>query len=366
MTRILILTDYRGTFYSTARTRHGLCTMDLDRITTHFSEAGLRPEVVRFVDLDLTEDLSGVPVLYTSSEDEGLHYKSWIEDLVLALETRGAWVIPGYRYLRAHHNKVMMEALRAQLFPRAARRLGTRTFGTFEELAATVLDGSWPKVLKSAHGAGSQFVARAGDHHELLRTARTLSRTHDRREAAREHGRRLLRRDHHARSLHRQKFLVQAMIPGLAGDFKVLRLGERYYTLYRRNRAGDFRASGSGDFDFHDMAGVDRDALLDYAEQVSDALGTPLTSMDIAHDGTAFHLIEFQCLHFGTVTAENSTGYHVRRDGGWGYVEETCDIEAVFCEAIVGHLRQHRPTPLGPSPAAPVPTRSATPLPSTY
>lgn len=366
MTRILILTDYRGTFYSTARTRHGLCTMDLGRITTYLSEAGLRPEVVRFVDLDLTEDLSGVPVLYTSSEDEGLHYKSWIEDLVLALETRGAWVIPGYRYLRAHHNKVMMEALRAQLFPADARRLGTRTFGTYEELAATDVDGPWPKVLKSAYGAGSEFVTQAADRSELQRAARTLSHSAGPAEALREHGRRLLRRDHHARSLHRQKFLVQAMIPGLAGDYKVLRMGERYYTLYRRNRPGDFRASGSGDFDFADLAGADRDALLDYAEQVSTIIGTPLTALDIAYDGKRFHLIEFQCLHFGTVTAEKSTGYHVRRDGGWGHVEETCDIEAVFCEAIVGHLRQHRPTPLGPSPAAPVPTRPATALPSTY
>ncbi|MDG4758929.1 hypothetical protein [Micromonospora sp. WMMD710] len=97
MTRILILTDYRGTFYSTARTRHGLCTMDVDRITTYLRGAGLEPEVVRFADLDLNEDLYGVPVLYTSSEDHGLHYKSWIEDLVLALETAGAQVIPGYR-----------------------------------------------------------------------------------------------------------------------------------------------------------------------------------------------------------------------------------------------------------------------------
>ncbi|WP_327031950.1 hypothetical protein [Micromonospora ureilytica] len=366
MTRILILTDYRGTFYSTARTKHGLCTMDLDKVTAYLRRAGLEPEVVRFADLDLSDSLHGVPVLYTSSEDRGLHYKSWIEDLVLALETAGAHIIPGYRYLRAHHNKVMMEALRAQLFPQDARRLGTRTFGTFEELAATELDGPWPKVLKAAYGAGSQFVARAADRHELLRTARALSHTPDRGEAVREHGRRLLRRDHHARSLHRQKFLVQAMVPGLTGDFKVLRMGERYYTLYRRNRPGDFRASGSGDFDFHDMAGVDREALLDYAERVSDILGTPLTSLDIGYDGADFHLFEFQCVHFGTVTAENSTGYHIRVGGQWRHVEEECDIEAVFCEAIVGHLRRSGPALPRPSQQAATPTRSATLRPLNY
>ena len=147
MTRILILTDYRGTFYSTARTQHGLCTMDVDRITAYLAGAGLAPEVIRLADLDLSDDLRGVPVLYTSSEDRGLSYKSWIEDLVLALETRGAQVLPGYRYLRAHHNKVMMEALRTHLFPADARRLDTRSFGTYEELAEATLDGPWPKVL---------------------------------------------------------------------------------------------------------------------------------------------------------------------------------------------------------------------------
>ncbi|MGC5286521.1 hypothetical protein [Micromonospora sp. DT231] len=360
MTRILILTDYRGTFYSTARTQHGLCTMDVDRITAYLAGAGLAPEVIRLADLDLSDDLRGVPVLYTSSEDRGLSYKSWIEDLVLALETRGAQVLPGYRYLRAHHNKVMMEALRTHLFPADARRLDTRSFGTYEELAEATLDGPWPKVLKSAYGAGSQFVARAANRTELLRAARTLSRTHDHAESVREHGRRLLRRAHHPRSLHRQKFLVQALIPGLTGDFKVLKMGARYYTLYRRNRPGDFRASGSGDFDFQDMAGVDRDALLDYAEQVCDVLGTPLASLDIGHSGDRFHLIEFQCLHFGTVTAERSTGYHVRAGETWQHVDEECDIEAVFCAAIVGHLRR-------PGPALPAqPTRSATSRPSTH
>ncbi|MEV6371706.1 ATP-grasp domain-containing protein [Micromonospora musae] len=338
MPRILILTDYRSTFYSTARTRHTLCTMDVERVCRHLSDAGLRPEVVPMAELDLAADLQGIPVLYTSSEDTGLLYKSWIEDLVLALETAGARTIPSYRFLRAHHNKVMMEALRLQLFPKEAAGLHIRTFGTLEELMSTALDGPWPKVVKSAYGAGSAYVALAADHAELIRVARRLSRVADLRTAAREHVKRALRREHHPLSLHRHKFVVQDFIPGLAGDFKVLRLGQRYYTLYRRNRAGDFRASGSGDFDFHDSGGVDRAALLDYAEQVAETIGTPLVSLDIGFDGSQFHLIEFQCLHFGTVTAEESTHYHVRDGDAWRQVQERCEIEAVFAEAIAHYL----------------------------
>ncbi|WP_405111365.1 hypothetical protein OG559_01420 [Micromonospora sp. NBC_01405] len=338
MTKILILTDYRGAFYSTARTRHGLCSMDVGRVVRQFERAGCRVEVTGFADLNLAADLHGVPVLYTSSEDPDLLYKSWIEDLVLALETAGAHTVPPHRYLRAHHNKVLMEALRGQLFPKEAARLGTRSFGTYEELERSTLDGRWPKVIKSAYGAGSDYVARAADRAELLRLAHAMSRAGSPGETVREHARRLLRREHHPRSLHRRKFLVQEFVPGLSGDFKVLRMGDRYYTLYRRNRPGDFRASGSGDFDFQDTGGVDRDALLDYAERAAEMIDTPLVSLDIGFDGTEFHLIEFQCLHFGTVTAEESTHYHVRRDGAWARVAERCDVEAVFCAAILRHL----------------------------
>ncbi|MEU4532374.1 hypothetical protein AB0F49_29495 [Micromonospora ureilytica] len=340
MTKIIILTDYRDTFYSTARTQHGLCTMDVARVVRSFDDAGLRPQVMRYADLDLSADLHGIPVLYTSSEDRGLQYKSWIEDLVLAMEAAGARTIPSFRFLRAHHNKVMMEALRTQLFPKDAARLHTYSFGTYEELEAADLVGTWPKVIKPASGAGSTGVASAVNRTELLRAARGLSRSGSLDEAAREYGRRLLRRRrHHPRSLHRQKFVVQDLIPGMAGDFKVLRMGSRYYTLYRRNRPGDFRASGSGDFNFHDTAGVDQEALLDYAEYVSDRLATPLASLDIGFDGTDFHLFEFQCLHFGTVTAEKSTHYYARSHGTWQRVPEDCDIEAVFCQAIVDYLR---------------------------
>ncbi len=339
MTRIQILTDYRNTFFSTVRSPHTLPTMDVNRLVENFRSAGFTPEVTSFRDLDLSSDLQGVPVLYTSSEDVGLEYKSWIEDLVLALETSGARTIPSYRFLRAHHNKVMMEALRTQLFPKEAARLNTRSFGSYEDLVSADLQGRWPKVIKTSEGAGSLNVSLVNNRPELLKEAWRISRTRNFDEIVREHGKRILRRGrHHAKSLHRQKFIVQDLIPGLTGDFKVLKFGDRYYTLWRQNRPGDFRASGSGIFDFHDTHGVERAALLEYAEHVAETLGTPTASLDVGFDGHDFHLIEFQCLHFGTLTAERSTHYYTRSGGSWQQVAERCDIEAVFCEAIVQHL----------------------------
>ena len=128
------------------------------------------------------------------------------------------------------------------------------------------------------------------------------------------------------------------MIQGLSGDFKILCFGPRFYTLYRQNRPGDFRASGSGMFSSQIPDGINETALLDYAAKIYAKLNTPLASLDIAFDGKAYHLIEFQVLHFGTLTAERSSHYHTLLGGRWERIAEKCVIEKIYCEAIVKFL----------------------------
>jgi hypothetical protein len=70
----------------------------------------------------------------------------------------------------------------------------------------------------------------------------------------------------------------------------------------------------------------------------SECIGTPLCSLDIGFDGAVFHLIEFQCLNFGPLTAEKSRHYHKYINGRWDKVVEQCDLEYVFCEAIADYL----------------------------
>ena len=49
---------------------------------------------------------------------------------------------------------------------------------------------------------------------------------------------------YHRASVHNRKFIVQNYIDGLSGDYKVLKYGSKFYSLYRKNRDNDFRASG--------------------------------------------------------------------------------------------------------------------------
>lgn len=336
--KIVVIVDYRGAFYSTVGSQRTLCSMSVNKISDIFSRLGFDVDILKFTDVDPCADWLGVPVLYTSSEDIGLLYKGYIEDVVLSLEASGALLLPGYRYLRAHHNKLMMELLRYKLFPLEAKRLNTNFFGTFEDLNSAILSPKWPKVLKSAYGAGSKQVVMAKNRVELIKLARKLSRSWIVADLLREFRSRILWRGYFPKSINRNKFIVQDLVENLGGDFKVLRYGKRFYVLSRRNRKNDFRASGSGNFSFNIPSSVDLNRLLDYSKNVADILGTPLCSLDVAFDGRDFHLIEFQCINFGTLTAEASPNFYIKNGKLWDAVSEECDLEFVFCDAIADFI----------------------------
>ena len=92
--------------------------------------------------------------------------------------------------------------------------------------------------------------------------------------------------------------IVQPFIPGLHGDYKVLIFGRKYYTLYRKNRENDFRASGSGFF--YDVPLEEHEGLLNFARKITREIDFPIFGMDIAFDGKDYHLLEFQVIHLGT------------------------------------------------------------------
>jgi glutathione synthase/RimK-type ligase-like ATP-grasp enzyme len=312
--------------------------MNIERIVECFRQEGISVEVCPFSKIDTSRNFKDEYILYTSSEDYGLSYKSFIEDIVLYLENAGAKLLPGYAFLRAHHNKVFMELLRCQLFPADSNLLNTRVFGAFEELDINSFQNK-KHVIKSAFGAGSQYAKCVDNNRELQIVSKKMSRTKSIEGFLSEHKKRFLWRGYQKSSLNREKFIVQEFVEGLSGDFKVLIYGEKFYILYRKNRPNDFRASGSGRLSYDFPEDVNENDLLDYAKEVNDIIGTPLCSMDIAWDGKQFILIEFQSLYFGPYTAEHSEKYYHRENDTWVSVQEKCDLEKTFCEAIVHYMK---------------------------
>lgn len=340
--KIIILKDYRGAFYSRTSNRYTICSFDLEYLVSCFSKHGWQVEVLEF------SEASGLstafPILLTSSEDSFNIYKNFIETFALGLESTGAVVVPRYEYLKAHHNKIAMEQIRYRIFPEQALKLNSAFFGCYEELRLERLKSEkWPKVFKTAFGAGSAGVCLVSDYFELDRLAKKMSRTWIWPEFIYELVRRVKRKDYVPRSLNRKSFLVQDFIPGLKCDYKVLVYGRQYYVIKRMNRKNDFRASGSGIFSFDELPQDELFKILGFARECFIKLANPVLSMDIALAQDGPILLEFQAVCFGPLTAEKSKRHYTYEKGIWLKNEEPCDLEAVFANAIVDYFESRLP-----------------------
>jgi glutathione synthase/RimK-type ligase-like ATP-grasp enzyme len=333
--RILLLVDYRGYFYSSTRYRDP--SMDAPRIASYLEKAGFSVIIRPFADVDFrNEDYRDVVVLYQSSEDRELLYKGYIEDILLGLQLKGARLVPDFPYFRAHHDKVFMEILRDISHNPSIMNVWGKGFGTYEEFRARV--DSLPKtvVMKPSAGAASRGVARVENRTGQLRHARRISCSGRWWEHIRKAVEPYLRGPTFVKSIYRNKFVVGGFIPDLQNDFKILIYGDRYYVLYRRNRRRDFRASGSGMFEFHENI---PEGLLDYAEDVFHTFKCPFLSMDVGFDGKKYYVFEFQCVMFGNLTLEKSEFYFQRKEGAWTIVKEKSELERVFAESVMLFLR---------------------------
>jgi len=335
--KIALLTDYKRFFGSKQDNYIYRGGMDIDKIISSFKEAGYNAEAIPFSQMNVEELRYNYSiVLYTSSEDIGDHYKSYLEDIIFDLEQNNIIVIPPYKYFKAHNNKVAMELLRRGINDNRLNTIISNVYGTLEELKDDSFQFKYPVVIKTFSGAMSKGVKRAANRSELLKTAAYLMRTrhlkHDIKEIIREikYKNRYIKE-----SFYRKKIVVQNFIPDLDNDWKVLVYGNKCYVLFRGNRKNDFRASGSGYFEFKkDIP----DGILDYSLEVRELFDVPHISLDIGFDRQKFHLLEFQFLYFGTTTIEKSPHYFEKIDGQWRFMDNKSDLEEVYVQSIVEFL----------------------------
>lgn len=338
MKQIFLLVDYKGNFgarYDASPYRSG---MDRGLLSKYFAEHDYKAEYIPFSAVDIQDKKWGkTPVLYNSQEDMNGCYKNYIEDVVYALELCGANLIPTYKYLRAHHNKVFMELLTGIYF-QGAQVLKTYHFGTTEELTDHADEFGYPVVIKGYSGAMSKNVFLANNREELIRLAKKVSSTKNLRHDLKERVRVAKYKGYIAESKYRSKFVLQEFIAGLENDWKVLIFGKRYYVFRRPNRKNDFRASGSGNKNY-DYAITPPDGMFDLAKHYKDVMDVPFLSLDILHDGCNFYISEFQVINFGTVGHLKSDGYFVQKQNEWVKIGERLSIEQVYAESITDFIK---------------------------
>lgn len=320
-------------------------SMDISRIRDFFITREFEVRVIKFRELDLDQDYSGIFIIYQTSETPGSFYKRYIEDLVCILEQKGAVMLPNLELLKAHHNKIFMEMLRSGFKDPELRSAGSYCYGSWMD--ARNYNSSFPVVIKQASSSASAGVFLARDKKEYDRLVRKAGKFIIGQSLT---GilicyiKRFVKRIVKAIDPSKARYVeyntsplstglvVQPFIEGLKGDYKVLVYGKKYYPLYRENRKNDFRASGSGRL--FDVPLEDHENLLNFARKITLEIDFPMLGVDIAFDNNTYHLLEFQVIHMGPSTLQRSRYWHEFIDGKWVKKDGISILEDEYSRSI--------------------------------
>lgn len=336
MYRFLIAHDSRG-FVASSLEPDAVGKIDVTLLKEELEQAGHEVEIVCLHDIKFPSKYQGWYVIYPSSEDYGLFYKGYLEDILLRLQMDGAILLPRFELFRAHHNKVFMDLYRTSL-SKPYQTLQSRFIYSIKDAEKMLeKENEYPMVLKAASGSGSAGVALAHNAKDAMKKINKMGaiRYFDHEYSLKRKIRLILgkvkRKITGINLLEspevRQKIVVQKFIPGLTHDYKVLVFGEKYYLLRRKVRNSDFRASGSGIREFPDEFTDTEKMILDFAKGAYEELAAPLLSIDIAYDGKQCHMIEFQCLNFGPYTLQFSECYYMKTPDGWQRIKGKSVLE---------------------------------------
>lgn len=332
MKEITILLDYKNRYSSKWSSIPYCSGMNKILLQHEFEKRDFRTIYCHYSDIDFkNNDYNKKIFLYTSSEDYNLQYKSYIEDVIYALEMQGAILLPGFKFLKAHHNKVFMEILRDLSNFKPIHNITSKNFGTLEDFLRDEKKISYPSVLKGSAGATSKLVDLIHDTADAKKKIKKISRSKALFHEIWDHGRSIKHKNYIKDSKYRNKFIIQNFIPNMNKDWKVLIFGDKFYVLERKVRKNDFRASGSGILSYNKQL---PNGLLDYAEGIFNHFKIPFISLDIGYNENNFCLIEFQALHFGTHTIDTSPFYFTKIKNKWEIVNTSSFVEQELAESV--------------------------------
>jgi hypothetical protein len=337
MKKIYILSDYKNHFGSKRDDYPYRSGMDKALLAKLFQENNLDAEFLTFAEINILNiDWNNIPVLYTCTEDIGYKYKLFIEDVVLGLELKGANLLPPYKFLHATNNKVFMEILRTTIPKELSGNVNSFVFGSYEEFINKLPPIEYPVIIKEPGGAKSKGVYLAHNLKQAKKVVKKISRTPNFKEDIKDTLRAIKHKGYVKESKYRGKFVIQNFVQGLDFDYKVLIYGKKYYVLKRNNRPKDFRASGSGLFEFTEDIPFE---ILKYAENLFNYFQVPNLSLDIAFQNNQCYLLEFQAVFFGSTTLVKSPFYFIKENTEWKVVQGKSILEEEFVKSIVSFLR---------------------------
>lgn len=314
---IFILTLPDGSFSSAGQSWKKL------NIEKMVSKLNFSARVISFNELDEMILSSDDIIIYTSSENPEV--RQFIKNKLYYIKDK-CILIPNYDLLMAHEDKGFQEIMKKE-----------KKFGNLKGNYIFDVDShqfNYPKVLKTAQGAGSSGVFLIKNNTGLKEIKDKFFEPSFKRKVIRFQRRFKLTPEEYQTYSYKYKkfnlFVEQDFISNLACDYKVLVFGDRYFVLKRNVRKNDFRASGSGDFEFVDPP-VE---VLNFAKEIADSLNNPYLSLDIAQSNKGCHLIEFQATNFGPYTVLNSSVRYIKEKDQWSQEINCKDLESNYAYAL--------------------------------
>jgi hypothetical protein len=304
-------------------------SMDLNLLETSLQKLGFSTSLISFEELQ--NEIPSNDTFYLCGSHQNMDVKSYLDD-VLDLECFENKIIPNRRLVKAHENKGFQGVL--------AKALGL----PYEEQLYFIEPQSLneTKVIKLVNGAGSGGVKLCNNNKELnafLFKALALKLGVKRLAyflRAKFNSVRKINYHKEALSYYtpKEKYITQDFVPDLTCDFKVLVFMDKLFVLKRNTKKGDFRASGSGLFDFIDAP----NEMLEFAFQFRKELDTPYVSMDIIEKNNGYSCIEYQCVHFGPYTQMNSDFYYERQENEWVKLSNDTVLEELIADSVYNYL----------------------------
>ncbi|MEZ8116412.1 hypothetical protein ACED44_15820 [Vibrio splendidus] len=270
---------------------------------------------------------------FTSSQIEV--YKMAILDIAFEIQSLGGVLLPKYEFYLSHENKFHQELYKKR------KNVSTPTSRILTN-SNNISEVKFPSVVKGYAGFGSSGVTLVKDKKELHTAVRRNMTSYVLNNFnLKEILKSAIKSFFRYRGLYPTKLgrvVVQDFVPELKYDWKILVFGTEIFALKRFVKGDDFKASGSGIFDFDE---VPSDSLLKFSLDTRQKLDTPFVSLDVAEskDGD-FKIIEYQSVHFGLVTALKCNRYYSFENDIFVENKTSIDsIEIFFYNAMNNYLQ---------------------------
>jgi glutathione synthase/RimK-type ligase-like ATP-grasp enzyme len=310
---VLFLTDFA---YRLPQKRTWRESFDLAKIFEVLRKHEIFPIVTHYEDPNLFETIRHLRISnIVPATSWKIGYRNLVNNKLIALSKMGVNLIPNLDLMLAYENKCLQSDI--------GKVLGLDTpqsfaISTVDQLCRVSSDLGFPYVIKTSEGYASGGVTLVSNEEQQ----ETVIREHFPEKAGGTSG--------------IGNLLIQQYIPDLQGDWKVIVVHNTAAVLYRRVRNNDFRASGSGLFEFAEPD----DELLNFAVKSLNKLGAPWVSLDIALKDGSYYVIEYQATHFGTITTDRAKFHYVHNEANqWEKRDGPVPMEDLMAKAIMEKIK---------------------------